>query len=324
MNYSGLAKTCRIKLKFKSVMKIGDYVVVERIGYGSTSSVFKVKKDEDFYAMKCVTSEYFPSANEESKFLQTVKHPNIIPVKQIFMFKNENNEDRFCIVFPLAELNLNDIKSRIWSLVPIEKRWEWFLNLLDGLIEMKKYGYFHGDIHPKNILITKGKAMWCDFGLSCKYKQGVRYSYGSFPYCSPAAFLQNGWFHVPSTDPQDLLNITHAGQVLTLCHEGRLIIPLIEEETPYEGDVFSLGLLLSYLFCVEKRNFLQTNTHKSDVNDVRENMWRYVMYPEAYWNLLTIPYHSQIEPIIKRCCEINPKNRITLEECKEMCANVFL
>ena len=296
-------------------MKIGDYVVLERIGYGSTSSVFKVKKGNELFAMKCINAEHIPGIKEEIKFLSFVKHPNLVPALSMFLFSNENSDDRFCIVFPLAQTticnislsthrNKKDQKGLSWVNISKEQKWNWFVSLTMALLEMKNKGYFHGDIHPKNILLLNNTAMWCDFGVSCKYKPDKMYVYGSFPFCSPASFIQNGWYND--------------------CEEAKLIEHKIEPETPFQGDIFSLGLLLSYLFSDNKRNFLQSNSRKNDLSDVRDNMWRYLLYPDVFWNCVTSSYGPKVDEIIQLCCNISPNKRITLEDLVPLLQNVYI
>lgn len=72
-------------------MSLNDFQVLSRIGDGSNSSVFKVKriKDESIYALKKVRLEEMSqkeiqNAINEVRFLASIRNPNVIAYKEAF------------------------------------------------------------------------------------------------------------------------------------------------------------------------------------------------------------------------------------------------
>jgi NIMA (never in mitosis gene a)-related kinase 1/4/5 len=71
---------------------------MSRIGEGSNSSVFKVKriKDDSIYALKKVklekmTSKEIQNSINEVRFLASIRHPNVISYKEAFFDPNSHS-----------------------------------------------------------------------------------------------------------------------------------------------------------------------------------------------------------------------------------------
>lgn len=71
---------------------------MSRIGEGSNSSVFKVKriKDDSIYALKKVklekmTSKEIQNSINEVRFLASIRHPNVISYKEAFFDPNSRS-----------------------------------------------------------------------------------------------------------------------------------------------------------------------------------------------------------------------------------------
>ena len=74
----------------------GAYVVDKPLGEGSFGAVFKVKKDNNNYALKVVKDTDKDALNEVT-ILRSVQHRNIITYYESFL-----HEGRLCIVMELA------------------------------------------------------------------------------------------------------------------------------------------------------------------------------------------------------------------------------
>ena len=84
-----------------------DFVILEKIGEGSYSSVHKVKKKSDGkeYALKKVRLHALKEKEKENalnevRLLASIEHPNIISYKDTFFDELSNS---LCIVMEFAE-----------------------------------------------------------------------------------------------------------------------------------------------------------------------------------------------------------------------------
>ena len=66
----------------------------------------------------------------------------------------------------------------------------WLFQLVSALRHLKKLGYAHGDVKPKNVLVVGEKLLkLCDFGCMKPLNEGLSTSFcGSFGYVAPEIF----------------------------------------------------------------------------------------------------------------------------------------
>ncbi len=92
-----------------------NFEIISKLGTGSFSEVFKVKRIEDNseYAMKKVrlaslTKKEKENALNEVRILASIEHKNVISYKEAFF---EENEGKLCIVMEIADSG--DLESKI-------------------------------------------------------------------------------------------------------------------------------------------------------------------------------------------------------------------
>ena len=92
-----------------------NFEIISKLGTGSFSEVFKVKRIEDNveYAMKKVrlaslTKKEKENALNEIRILASIDHKNVISYKEAF---SEENEGKLCIVMEIADSG--DLESKI-------------------------------------------------------------------------------------------------------------------------------------------------------------------------------------------------------------------
>ena len=201
--------------------QLKDYKIIKLIGKGSFGEVYKVTKDNKFYALKMYRisnemnnsnsltqkekNENLKSIENEIKILSQLDNPFIVklyevfsinPNEEIYNIKDENqdnNDQIMCLVLELCENgDLNDkikekkYKNEIFSEKEILK---YFYEILQGLYYLHKNRVFHRDLKTLNIFLTKDNNIKIgDFGVSKKLINNNIYAYtfvGTPYYLSP-------------------------------------------------------------------------------------------------------------------------------------------
>ena len=152
-------------------MMIGDrYEILERIGTGGMSDVYKAKdyKLNRFVAVKVLKQEFSENANFVSKFRVEAQaaaglmHPNIVNVYDV-------GEDRglYYMVMELVEgITLKEYIDRKELLSPKEVI-SIAIQMCNGIEAAHERQIVHRDIKPHNVMISKeGKVKVTDFGIA--------------------------------------------------------------------------------------------------------------------------------------------------------------
>jgi serine/threonine protein kinase len=156
-----------------------DYEIIKRLGGGSFADVFlaKEKSTSDMVAIKVLKKKYrkFDECCElrECKSLQKLckdslasqkGYDNIIKLKQIIF---EKKTGKLSLVFEYMETDLYELmKKRSPGKLSEEEIKDITYQTLLGLYHMHKYGFFHRDMKPENLLLTGKKVKIADFGLA--------------------------------------------------------------------------------------------------------------------------------------------------------------
>ena len=201
--------------------QLKDYKIIKLIGKGSFGEVYKVTKDNKFYALKMYRisnemnnsnsltqkekNENLKSIENEIKILSQLDNPFIVklyevfsinPNEEIYNIKDENHDNSdqiMCLVLELCENgDLNDKikekkhKNEIFSEKEILK---YFYEILQGLYYLHKNRVLHRDLKTLNIFLTKDNHIKIgDFGVSKKLINNNIYAYtfvGTPYYLSP-------------------------------------------------------------------------------------------------------------------------------------------
>ncbi|RKP18161.1 Pkinase-domain-containing protein [Rozella allomycis CSF55] len=148
------------------------YEKICKIGEGTYAVVYKgrIKKTNETIAIKKIKVSNFTigidhSALREIKFLQELKHPNIIKLFDVFSHKKNLN-----MVLEFLDADLEHlIKDTNVVFMPADiKSWMWML--FNGLSYCHMHFVVHRDLKPNNLLLSQnGVLKIADFGLAREY-----------------------------------------------------------------------------------------------------------------------------------------------------------
>lgn len=177
--------------------KVGDYILVEKLGSGGYGEVWKAEKRTSLSISNFALKFFRPNEDEkidlksvrkEVETWQTLSGlPNVISVIEANIFENY-----VYIVSDFAEggsleqwLKENGGKANSFEeAVTITRQ------ILHGLEGMHRAGFVHRDLKPGNILIKKGVVYLADFGLSREMKthSQATSAVGTIGFMPPEAF----------------------------------------------------------------------------------------------------------------------------------------
>ena len=200
--------------------QLKDYKIIKLIGKGSFGEVYKVSKDNKFYALKIyqiknedATSskenlENLKSIENEIKILSQLDNPFIVKLYEVFSlnqnyelldYKGEEKDDTqmMCLVLELCENG--DLNDKIREKKQKNERFseneilQYFYEILQGLYYLHKNRVIHRDLKTLNIFLTENNHIKIgDFGVSKKLINNNIYAYtfvGTPYYLSPEICL---------------------------------------------------------------------------------------------------------------------------------------
>ena len=155
------------------------YEVIKRLGGGSFADVYLGKElaTSDLVAIKVLKKKYRKLDQcYELREVQSLQklckeslssqkgYDNIIKLKEI-IFEKKNG--KLSLVFEYMETDLYELmKKRSPSRLSEDEIKDITYQILLGLFHMHKYGFFHRDMKPENLLLTGKKVKIADFGLA--------------------------------------------------------------------------------------------------------------------------------------------------------------
>ena len=189
-----------------------DYEMITRLGGGSFADVYKAleKSTGELVAIKVLKRKYkkWDDCNElvECRSLQklhndqTFNKPgeeNIIKLKQIIFIKKTGTLN---LIFEYMETDLLELMK---SCEPKKLKEDQIRDIMHqtllGLSFMHKYGFFHRDMKPENLLLTRNKLKIADFGLAREIRSVPPYTeYVSTRYYrAPECILKSTNYNSP-------------------------------------------------------------------------------------------------------------------------------
>ena len=156
-----------------------DYEIIERIGGGAFADVYKAKEKStnELVAIKILKKKYKKWEDclelRECKSLQKLSDDslsnqkginNIIKLKRIIFITKTGSLN---LVFEYMKQDLLDLmKSKEPNHLEESKIKDIIYQMLLGLSHMHKYGFFHRDMKPENLLLNENIVKIADFGLA--------------------------------------------------------------------------------------------------------------------------------------------------------------
>ena len=189
-----------------------DYEIISRLGGGSFADVYKAKEKStgQFVAIKILKRKYKKWEEclelRECKSLQKLHdeslsnkpgEENIIKLKQIIFIKKTGTLN---LVFEYMQTDLLELmKSREPKKLTEGEIRDIIHKTLLGLSFMHKYGFFHRDMKPENILLTGNKIKIADFGLAREIRSVPPYTeyISTRYYRAPECILQSTNYNSP-------------------------------------------------------------------------------------------------------------------------------
>ena len=189
-----------------------DYEIIERIGGGSFADVFKAreKSTNELVAIKILKKKYKKWEDcvelRECKSLQKLSDEslsnekglnNIIKLKRIIFIKKTG---LFHLVFEYMKQDLLELmKSKEPNHLDESEIKDIIFQTLQGLTHMHKYGFFHRDMKPENLLINDKMVKIADFGLAREIRSLPPYTeYVSTRYYrAPECILKSSNYNSP-------------------------------------------------------------------------------------------------------------------------------
>ena len=189
-----------------------DYEILERIGGGTFADVYKAKEKttEELVAIKILKKKYKKWEDclelRECKSLQKLSDDslsnekglnNIVKLKRIIFIKKTCSLN---LVFEYMKQDLLELmKSKEPNHLTESEIKDIIYQTLLGLAHMHKYGFFHRDMKPENLLINEKIVKIADFGLAREIRSIPPYTeYVSTRYYrAPECILKSNNYNSP-------------------------------------------------------------------------------------------------------------------------------
>ncbi|KAF9445891.1 CAMK/CAMKL/CHK1 protein kinase [Macrolepiota fuliginosa MF-IS2] len=217
--------------------KIIGYELVEQIGGGGFSSVFRAANLEEHRVAACkvialtpgTTDKQRKSVDKEMRVHSALKHRNVLEFLNAVVVELKHAHLYFPGIYMLMELAAGgDLFDKIAPDVGVgdEVAHFYFGQLLAGMEYIHKQGVCHRDLKPENILLdAAGTLKISDFGLAAVYKlvetgktRTLTERCGSLPYVAPELNSDNPY----QAEPIDVWGI------------GVILFTLLLGNTPWD------------------------------------------------------------------------------------------
>lgn len=150
-------------MKFKKGQKLGDWVLIEKIGWGGNGEVWKCQKGDEVRAVKILSKINKKSYGRFKREIHTIIElqgtEGILPIYDFFLPKTYDSGIPF-YVMPVAKPAFPEFKK-----LNFKEKLDACIRLTKTIKACHEKNIGHRDIKPKNILFHKQNFYLCDFGL---------------------------------------------------------------------------------------------------------------------------------------------------------------
>jgi len=179
------------KIKTQSQTTFKDFQMLSRLGEGSYSSVYKVKRlsDSKIYAFKRVKMDLLNDKEKENalnevRILASITDPFIIGYKEAFFDENTNS---LCIVMEYADCGdlqkLIKTSQESCKFIPEKEIWQCLLHIVKGLKTLHEMHILHRDLKCANVFISTDSIYKLgDMNVSKVAAKGLVYTQTGTPY----------------------------------------------------------------------------------------------------------------------------------------------
>ncbi len=276
-----LQHTFVIEEKKKTIKKLNQYLLLKKIGSGSSSKVYVAQDTitDEYYAAKVIKiSEKTDGGNgllvlqREIRLLKKFSHPNVIKLHEVL---NAPKNGYVCMLLEYADCGSLENMINAKTYFSEEFIASIFKQIAEGLIYLhEKENIVHRDVKPSNILLfSKGTAKLTDFGIGHTF-QSAETVIGTPAYQAPELFEDEEEY-------EDDIN-------------------------PTKEDVWSLGITL-YETAFGVLPYSGSNLFEI-VNDIKS---RPLKFPEEHNR------SEELLDLIVNMLRVDPNKRVSLEEVKK-------
>jgi NIMA (never in mitosis gene a)-related kinase len=148
--------------QIKTTGKMSNFELLEKIGEGAFSSVYKIirKSDQMMYALKKVKINQLKikekeNALNEIRILASIDHPSIVGYKEAFI---DDKDDTLCIVMEF--LGGGDVYQKISeckkkrAMIPEKLIWRYLVQMVQGLKHLHSMNIVHRDLKSANVFLS--------------------------------------------------------------------------------------------------------------------------------------------------------------------------
>ncbi|XP_052117568.1 cyclin-dependent kinase F-4-like [Arachis duranensis] len=126
----------------------------------------------------------------QNESLRKMNHPNIVKLKEVI-----RESDILYFIFEYMECNLYQLMKDREKIFSEDEVMNWCFQVFQGLAYMHQRGYFHRDLKPKNLLVTKDIIKIADFGLAREISSQPPYT----------EYVSTRWYRAPEVLLQSYL-----------------------------------------------------------------------------------------------------------------------
>ena len=203
------------------------FKIIEKIAEGTFGIVYKALENDELVAIKEMKAKYTNweecKSLREVKSLINLKHENIVKLKEVNMEK-----DKLFLIFEFMDKNLYDLMSVLIKKnkkLPESQIKYIIYQTLNGIAYMHRYGFFHRDMKPENLLVKGESVKIADFGLAREIRSLPPYT----------DYVSTRWYRAPecllkASNYNSPIDIWAIGAIMTELYTLKPLFPGTSEK----------------------------------------------------------------------------------------------